>query len=114
MNSKQLSMQDLFRKSKQEWLDEARAAARRLLMSRYSITIEDVLEVCPRPTYLHRNTTGSVFNDNDFTPVSYAPSRRTVSHGRTVRTWTFHERPYVNDLPRSRRMFRQRVESLED
>lgn len=82
----QLSMTDLFGKGREDWLEAARHEARKLLKTRYNITIEDVLEVCPKPTYLHRNTIGSVFN-NDFVPVGFAKSRRAVSKGRWIRQW---------------------------
>jgi hypothetical protein len=88
MNSatKQTSMNDLFRKGKEDWLQSARDEAKKLLKRRYSITIEDVLEVCPKPTYLHRNTIGSVFN-GDFVPVGFTKSKRLVSKGRYIRQW---------------------------
>lgn len=82
------TVQDLFRQSKQEWLDGARATARKLLRNNYAITIEDVLEQYKFPKYLHRNTIGSVFKHSDFTTIGFVPSRRTVSHGRYIRQWT--------------------------
>lgn len=83
-----MGIQDLFRKSKQEWLDGARTKAINLLRNRTYVTIEDVLEQYPFPKYLHHNTIGSVFKHGDFTPVGYTSSRRAVSHGRTIRQWT--------------------------
>jgi hypothetical protein len=82
----QLTMHDLFGKGREDWLETARHEARKLLRARQFITIEDVLDICPKPTYLHRNTIGSVFN-NDFVPVGFAKSRRTVSKGRWIRQW---------------------------
>lgn len=82
----QQSMLDLFQKSREQWLEEARVAARKLLGLRDSVTIEDVLELCPRPTYLHRNTTGKVFNE-DFIPIGFAKSKRSISKGRWIRQW---------------------------
>ena len=83
---KQLSMDDLFHKGREDWLGEARHTAKKLLARRLEITIEDVLDVCPKPTYLHRNTIGAVFN-SDFVPVGFAKSRRLVSKGRWIRKW---------------------------
>ena len=84
----QTTINDLFRKTKQDWLEEARDSARKLLMMHDSITIEDVLEMSPRPGYLHRNVTGSVFQTDEFEPVGFTHSRRTASHSRIIRKWT--------------------------
>lgn len=80
-------MPDLLQKERDNWLDEARAAAKRLLKKRAYVTIEDVLKICPRPTYIHRNTTGNVFRDDDFTAFGWAPSKRPLMNGRQVRLW---------------------------
>lgn len=87
----QTTMQDLFQKSREQWLEEARHTARKILMGKQTITIEDVLDQCPRPKYLHQNTTGSVFKSPEFKPVGFATSRRTISHGRTVRVWSLKD-----------------------
>ena len=50
------TIQDLFKKTKREWIDEARDIARELLQQYPYITIEDVLKLHPLPTYLHHNT----------------------------------------------------------
>lgn len=83
-------IKDLFGKEREEWLESARHEAKKLLSRRYSITIEDVLAVCPKPTYLHRNTIGSVFN-GDFVPIGFSKSKRTVSRGRWIRTWRLRD-----------------------
>lgn len=81
------TVKDLFQAEKVKWLDGARAAARKLLRYRRTITIEDVLEIHPLPTYIHRNTAGRVFQCDDFHAVGWTPSTRRVSHGRHVRVW---------------------------
>ena len=81
------TIKDMFSEQRQAWLDDARAAARKLLRRRYCITIEHVLEVCPLPEFLHRNTIGSVFKHDDFMPVGWVKSRRPVMNGRFVRSW---------------------------
>lgn len=85
----QTTMNNLFEESKTKWLDEARKAARILILDKGRCTIEDVLEACPRPSYLHRNTTGSVFQSDEFEPLGYTASKRRQSHGRVVRIWGF-------------------------
>lgn len=81
------NIQDLFRVTREEWIESARVAARNLLELRATITIEDVLEIVPRPNYLHPNTTGQVFRGDMFRSVGFAPSRRAISNGRYVRIW---------------------------
>lgn len=82
------TINDLFKQSKQEWLDEARDTARKIGATKSTFTIEDVLLACPLPKYLHHNTIGSVFKHEDFKSVGFAPSRRPAMHGRVVRKWT--------------------------
>lgn len=91
----QLSMNDLFQKGREDWLEEARHEAKKLLSRRYMVTIEDVLDVCPKPAYLHRNTIGSVFN-SDFVPVGFTKSRRAVSKGRWIRQWRLKDERNAN------------------
>lgn len=81
------TIQDLFQHSRETWLDGARSTARKLLKKKRVITIEDVLEVFPRPTYIHRNVTGHVFRDVDFKPVGYTLARKPSSHKRVIRLW---------------------------
>lgn len=101
------SMQDLFRKEREAWLDQARATARKLLVYRYDITIEDVLAECPRPDHVHRNTTGKVFSHPDFMPCGFDVSRRTVSRGRWIRRWTLNGDALPHTIKQIR--LRQRV-----
>lgn len=81
------TMMEVFDREKREWVEECRATARILLKTRPFITIEDVLKECPRPSHVHRNTTGTVFNDSDFKCVGWLPSKRPAMNGRYVRTW---------------------------
>ncbi|MDB5422569.1 MAG: hypothetical protein JWR59_2516 [Brevundimonas sp.] len=86
------TVQDLFSLNREQWLNGARKVAYQLLQTRLTITIEDVLELYPRPKYLHRNTTGSVFKDEWFQPVGYVLSKRVISHGRVIRLWSLSEK----------------------
>lgn len=83
----QTSLNSLFVQGKESWLDNARHTARKIIANRGTCTIEDVLEQCPRPSYLHRNTTGQVFKSPEFVPVGFASSRRNISNGRAIRVW---------------------------
>lgn len=85
-----VTVKDLFKKEREAWLEEARTTAKKLLEDKSLITIEDVLKECPRPEYIHRNTTGKVFN-SDFKPVGWRKSKRPVMNGRFVRVWRLGE-----------------------
>lgn len=82
----QLTMIDLFKHSREGWLAECRKTAKLLLRNMDSITIEDVTRLVPRPTYLHRNATGSVFN-HDFIAIGFVPAQHAAAKGRYIRQW---------------------------
>lgn len=90
-NSTPQTVPDLFNKTREQWLNGARNVAFQLLKTRTKITIEDVLELYPRPKYLHRNTTGSVFKNEWFQAIGYTASKRKQSHGRVIRLWTLSD-----------------------
>ena len=91
---KNKTVPDLFQNERDKWLEETRAVARKLLKRKFSITIEDVLEKCPRPQYVHPNTTGRVFLGTDFKAIGWQPSMRPSMNGRQVRRWTLNTRDY--------------------
>ena len=78
---------DLFAPTKELWLNAARDTAHKLLKTKAYVTIEDVIDVCPRPIEIHRNTTGAVFKTDDFTFYGWEQSRRTQSRGRWIMQW---------------------------
>lgn len=78
---------ELWKQESIDWLVKARKAARDILLKRETCTIEDVLQICPRPSYLHRNLTGSVFKDEIFRPVGYIKSRRPIEKASVIRVW---------------------------
>lgn len=83
------TMQDVFRSEREAWLEDARAVAHRMIEERGApVTIEDVLQECPKPSYIHRNAVGAVFRSPAFKAVGWAPSRRTAMNGRYVRKWS--------------------------
>lgn len=90
------TMQDLFSTTREQWLEGARHAARQLLRRKANITIEDVLDIYPRPKYLHRNVTGRVFQGTMFSPVGYTSAKKLSSHGRVIRVWAFSD-AYSNE-----------------
>lgn len=80
-------IQDLFKAEKEAWIESCRSVARTLLARKPAITIEDVLELNPRPDYVHKNATGVVFKHKDFKPISWRASRRAAMNHRYVRVW---------------------------
>lgn len=86
-----MAEKDLFKQERLNWLDDARAAVRKLLERQLVCTVEDVLAACPLPKYLHRNTIGRVFNTEDFIAVGWRKSRRRSMNGRQVRLWMLKE-----------------------
>lgn len=80
----------LFKRFTIDWLEEAGDTAEILCRKRGVVTIEDVLKVCPRPTYVHRNTTGKVF-DKRFVAIGWRRSDRPAMNGRQVRIWKLKE-----------------------
>lgn len=91
------TMPDLFHQTREQWLEGARHTARQLLRRKRLITIEDVLEIFPRPKYLHRNITGNVFKSEMFHPIGYTLAKKPTSHKRVIRLWTLSDL-YENTL----------------
>ena len=86
---------DLFKQERAAWLESARSEAKKQLRNRRYITIEDVLIAKPRPQYVHRNTTGHVFQDPDFIWVGVTKSLRPVSNGRLISKWALRKGNYA-------------------
>jgi hypothetical protein len=82
---------NLFKQSTHEWLEEARDEAENICRKKGVVTIEDVLKVCPRPNYVHRNSTGNMFHDDRFYAFGWIPSGRPAMNGRQVRIWKLRE-----------------------
>jgi len=80
---------DLFQAERLAWIEDCRAAARRLLREQLGreVTIEDVVEQCPRPTYIHVNTAGQVFRCDDFVACGWVKARKPTSNSRYIMKW---------------------------
>ncbi len=98
MKTQVKTTRELWKQEAEDWLNEARKTARDLLLKRQTCTIEDVLQVCPRPSYLHRNLTGSVFKDDIFRPVGYTKSRRRLEKASVIRIWELKEEYWPQDM----------------
>lgn len=106
---------ELFQKTKEDWLLQARKVAQELLYERDHITIMDVLQVCPFPDYLGRrarNTIGNVFhNDTVFRPIGYTTATTPASHAHVIRIWTLREEYYPQSMLAYRRRQREDYEN---
>lgn len=86
--------QDLFAENRQDWLSKARHAAEKIALAAGKVDIEDVLAICPRPKYLHKNITGKVFAPDMFRVRGFKKSRRAISKGRIICEWELREAYY--------------------
>ena len=100
---------DVFKSEREQWLDEARMAARTLLMYKPYVTIVDVLEVVPRPKYLHTNVTGAVFKHEDFKVYGFQKSNSKAARGRIICQWKLAEdsMPYTMKMVQRARQVAQ-------
>lgn len=83
------SVQDLFRTEREDWVEACRTTAHKLLdEGKASITIDDVTDIHPRPSYIHKNATGSILTAKHFTCIGYTKSRKASRKGSVVAIWT--------------------------
>lgn len=87
---------DLFSLTREEWLEKARDKMAQLLTTGAPyVTSDDVWKHNPLPSYLHKNTLGSVFN-NQFRSIGYQKSKRPSANGRVIQQWVLkHPRKHV-------------------
>lgn len=83
-----------YEQGKVNYLEDARAVAKRLLRDRTSITTDDIWQHCPPPKFLNTKIMGQIFRGGQFEQTGqWEKSRRPTSHGRAV----FHYRLKSND-----------------
>ena len=70
-----------------EWLTKARLAAERIATDRREVTIDDVLRICPRPSHISANATGSVFKGKKWKCIGFAQSEQVQRHASVIRRW---------------------------
>lgn len=83
--SEQLDWVELLETHRPDYLAEARSAARRLLETRPSITVNDVREVCPPPPDIDGRVMGAIFRHRDFEAVDNVRSDRSTCHHREIK-----------------------------
>ena len=81
----QMDWLDLLEAHRPDYLAAARAAARRLLETRPSITVNDIREVCPPPADIDPRVMGAVFRHRDFEATGeFVLSSRNTCHKRPI------------------------------
>lgn len=86
--------QDLFAAEKKDWVTKARRAAETIALENGTVNIDEVLSICPRPGYIHRNTTGKIFSNSVFRFSGVIKSKKVSSKGRLICVWTLDEALY--------------------
>jgi len=71
-----------------DWIEKARAAARKFATENGVVTSDDIWEICPPPMNSDPRVMGAVFKPRgDWERVDYRPSWRKANHGRPVAIW---------------------------
>lgn len=99
---------DLFKSEREAWIDECRAAARKLLCTRNRITMDDINVMCPRPQYVNKNAAGQVFKHPDFKVVGFTKSLKASRSGALICVWGLR-----NDMPFATRMIQRNRREAE-
>jgi hypothetical protein len=100
---------DLFEATRGDYLESARAAARKLLVSKYWITIDDVRKVCPPPEGVDPRVMGAVFNKADYESLGWINSTRPECHRRPVQRFRLKKA----ELPKSAKAFWRRNQEAQ-
>ena len=72
------------KKNNEAWVAKARSTAKALAAWRGSVSIDDVLEACPRPESVNPNATGAVFREKCWKRIGYTPSKAPAAHARVI------------------------------
>jgi hypothetical protein len=85
----QLDWLDLLETHRPDYLSEARDAARKLLETRESITVNDVRAICPPPADVDPRVMGALFRCKDFEATGeFVTSARSTCHHRPIQKFT--------------------------
>ena len=79
-----------FEAMRSEWLEGARAVARRLGADG-AVTVNDVRRLCPLPPGIDPRVMGAVFNKSEWVCVGYKRSSRSTCHNRPIGTFVLRD-----------------------
>lgn len=69
------------------WLSQAQATAHLLAATNGECTIDDVLRICPRPSNISPNATGSVFAGKKWKVIGHTNTTKISGHAREIKIW---------------------------
>lgn len=97
----QLDWVTMLEEARGPYLDRARDAARELLATRDSITVNDVRAVCPPPPDADPRCMGAIFRHRDFESTGESvPSSRSTCHHRDIKRFTLSSHYRVHEAMR--------------
>lgn len=71
-----------------DWIESARAAARKLASERGEISSDDIWDIAPPPAGVDPRVLGAIFSDKTlWERTRYTKSSRKVNHGRVIACW---------------------------
>lgn len=74
-----------------DWLSQAQSIAKMLSAKFGEVTVDEVLKLCPRPTTVSPNATGSLFNGKGWQSLGFVPTSNVRGRGRMIRRWFYRE-----------------------
>ena len=75
---------DLFEEHRFDYLERARSKAIDLARLWGEITVDDVREQLPPPSYVDPRVMGAIFRNSMWEPTGYTRSKRKECHGRPI------------------------------
>lgn len=66
------------------WVSKARSLALLLAAQNAEVTIEDVLRIYPRPSYINQNACGCIMRNKRLKLIRYTTALKSTSNGRKI------------------------------
>lgn len=82
---------DLLERTRGEYLETARACARKLLKKQTYVTVNDIRKACPPPEDVDPRVMGAIFAPSEFESLGAVRSDRTECHGRDIKRFRLKE-----------------------
>lgn len=72
-----------------DYITKARAVAEILAAKQGSVTINDVLKICPRPENVHPNAIGAIMRSKHLKLISFVHSDKISAHARRIGVYEY-------------------------